>query len=120
MTGPSPARDDAFAEKSLPRSNGELIFEHPWQARALAMAVLLVERTGCPWDDFRRRLVAAIDDKPGRPYWENWVVALESLATDSLPRLLASGQPTPTADRGQPPPGQVTGRRPGFSSPPDS
>ncbi len=83
MTGPPTARDDAFAEQTLPRSNGELIFDYPWQGRALAMAVLLVERTGRPWEDFRRRLVHAIGDKPGRPYWENWVAALESLAADS-------------------------------------
>ena len=71
-------RDDAFAEETLPRSNGEPIFDHPWQARAMAMAVLLVERTGRPWDDFRRCLIDAIGDMPGRPYWESWVVALES------------------------------------------
>jgi nitrile hydratase accessory protein len=78
----STAREDAFAEQTLPRSNGELAFDHPWQARALAMAVLLVERTGRPWDDFRRRLVDAIADSPGRPYWESWVVALEALAAE--------------------------------------
>jgi nitrile hydratase accessory protein len=86
VTGPSTARDDAFSEETLPRSNGELIFDHPWQARALAMAVLLVERTGRPWDDFRRRLMNAIGDRPERPYWESWVVALESLAADSQGR----------------------------------
>jgi len=32
--------DDA----SLPRDNGELVFEAPWQARALAIAVTLVRR----------------------------------------------------------------------------
>lgn len=78
----STAREDAFAERTLPRSNGELIFDQPWQARALAMAVLLVERTGRPWDDFRRRLVEAIADSPARPYWESWVIALEALAAD--------------------------------------
>ena len=82
MTGTS-TRDAAFGETTLPRSNGELVFDHPWQARALAMAVLLVERTGRPWDDFRRLLVKAIAEEPGRPYWEHWVVALESLATDA-------------------------------------
>jgi hypothetical protein len=83
VTDTSTTRDDAFAEETLPRANGELIFDHPWQARALAMAVLVVERTGRPWDYFRLRLVDAIGDQPGRPYWESWVVALESLAADS-------------------------------------
>lgn len=82
MTGLSTARDDAFADETLPRSNGELVFDHPWQARAMAMAVLLVERTGRPWNDFRQHLVDAISDEPGRPYWESWVAAVESLAAD--------------------------------------
>lgn len=78
----TPARDDAFAEATLPRSNGEPVFDHPWEARAMAMAVLLVERTGRRWDDFRRRLMDAIADRPDRPYWESWVAALESLASE--------------------------------------
>jgi hypothetical protein len=32
---------------SLPRDNGELVFEAPWQARALAIAVALVEKLAC-------------------------------------------------------------------------
>ena len=80
----SAARDAGFAEQTLPRSNGELVFDYPWQGRALAMAVLLVERTGRQWDDFRRLLMEAIADDPGRPYWDSWVCALELLAADML------------------------------------
>ncbi len=40
----------------LPRDNGELVFEAPWQARALVIAVALTEKLGLPWDAFRRRL----------------------------------------------------------------
>lgn len=83
MTGGATARDAAFAETTLPRSNGELVFDHPCEARALAMAVLLVERSARPWDDFRRLLVSAIAEGPGRPYWENWVVALESFVAQA-------------------------------------
>jgi hypothetical protein len=74
--------DDALApggDAALPRVNGEVAFDAPWQGRALAMAVLLVEQRGLGWDDFRSRLIAAIADDPGRPYWESWVVALEQL-----------------------------------------
>jgi nitrile hydratase accessory protein len=67
----------------MPRSNGEPIFDHPWQARAMAMAVVLVERTGRSWDDFRQRLIDAISAAPTRPYWESWVVALEGLADET-------------------------------------
>ncbi len=81
MTSQS-TRNDAFGERTLPRSNGEVIFDQPWQARSMAMAVLVVERTGRDWDDFRRCLIAAIEDMPERPYWESWVVALESLVSE--------------------------------------
>jgi len=77
---PSVALDAGFAEPSLPRSNGALVFEAPWQGRALAMAVLLVERTGREWDDFRRQLIGAIGEDPGRPYWDSWGLALERFA----------------------------------------
>ena len=72
-----------FAEPSLPRSNGTPTFDAPWQACALAMAVLVVERTGCPWNEFRRRLVAAIDEEPSRPYWDSWVAALDRFVAET-------------------------------------
>ena len=81
MTAPAhAARDAAFAEPTLPRSNGVPTFDAPWQARAHAIAVVLVEATGRPWDDFRGHLVAAIDEDGERPYWESWVTALERFA----------------------------------------
>ena len=69
--------DAGLADPSLPRDNGALVFDAPWQGRALAMAVLAVERTGHDWDDFRAHLIASIDESPQRPYWESWVVALD-------------------------------------------
>jgi hypothetical protein len=63
----------------LPRQNGELVFDAPWQGRVVAMAVGVVDALGLEWDDFRRRLVAAIDDDPDRPYYESWTVALDDL-----------------------------------------
>ena len=70
--------DDA----SLPRDNGELVFEAPWQARALAIAVALVDKLGLPWDAFRHRLMAEIAKDPERPYYESWSTALESMVVD--------------------------------------
>jgi nitrile hydratase accessory protein len=70
--------DDA----SLPRDNGELVFEAPWQARALAIAVALVDTLGLPWDEFRHRLMAEIAKDPQRPYYESWCAALESMVVD--------------------------------------
>jgi hypothetical protein len=70
-------RAHCITEPSLPRSNGAPVFDAPWQARAHAMAVLAVESLGCEWEEFRRCLVAAIDDDAVRPYWDSWVVALD-------------------------------------------
>ena len=80
MSGQLP--DDGRADGrpgALPRDNGELVFAAPWEGRALALAVALVERLDLPWDAFRLRLIAAIADAPDRPYYESWAVALESL-----------------------------------------
>ena len=72
----------------LPRDNGELVFEEPWQGRALGMAVVVLERTGLSWDDFRRHLVAAIaarpagDESAATAYYAAWLAALESLLAE--------------------------------------
>ena len=62
--------------ESLPRDNGELVFDAPWEARALAIAVALVDRLDLPWDAFRHRLMAKIAENPQRPYYESWSAAL--------------------------------------------
>jgi nitrile hydratase accessory protein len=67
---------------ALPRDNGTLVFSAPWEGRALAIAVDVVERLAVPWDEFRRRLIAAIAEEPGRPYYESWTAALEQLLVD--------------------------------------
>jgi nitrile hydratase accessory protein len=69
-------------EDSLPRDNGELVFDSPWEARALAIAVALCEKLDLPWDDFRHRLMRSIAEAPDRPYYESWGLALESLVVD--------------------------------------
>lgn len=62
----------------LPRKNGELVFQAPWQGRAFGLAVVLNEKGAYPWDDFRTNLVDEI--AKGEPeYYESWLNALESL-----------------------------------------
>jgi nitrile hydratase accessory protein len=68
--------------EALPRANGELLFDAPWQGRAVALAVTLADRLGLDWDEFRQRLIAAIANDPERPYYESWAAALESLVVD--------------------------------------
>ena len=67
---------------SLPRDNGELVFDAPWQGRVLAMAVGLVQQLDLSWDEFRARLINAVADDPERPYYESWTAALEALVID--------------------------------------
>jgi nitrile hydratase accessory protein len=84
-------------DESLPRDNGELVFEAPWQARALAIAVALTERLNLPWDTFRHRLMTAIAEDPHRPYYDSWVEALESLVIElDLVTHAALDEATPT------------------------
>lgn len=88
--------DDA----SLPRDNGELVFEAPWQARALAIAVALTDKLGLSWDAFRSRLMDEIAKDPQRPYYESWSAALESMvvALDlTTPAALDAAAPTDRA-----------------------
>jgi nitrile hydratase accessory protein len=80
-----------------PRSNGELVFAAPWEGRAFALAVAVVEHAGLGWDTFRRRLIEAIAAQPDRPYYESWTVALESLIVGlnlTTPEALDAATPT--------------------------
>jgi len=69
----------------LPRRNGELAFDEPWQSTVFALAAAVVEH-GFAGDrePFRQQLISAIAADPGRPYWESWTAALEAL-TRTLP-----------------------------------
>jgi len=67
---------------ALPRRNGELAFEAPWQGRAFAMALSVIERLGLPWREFQRRLIDQIGAHPDMPYWECWLDALERLVIE--------------------------------------
>jgi hypothetical protein len=74
----------------VPRRNGELAFDAPWQARAFGLAAAIVEtRFAGDWEPFRSRLIAAIASDGGRPYWESWTAALEDLLLTT--RLVSAG-----------------------------
>jgi hypothetical protein len=75
---------DPAVRDLLPRENGELVFDAPWQGRVLAMAVGVVDHLGLDWDDFRTRLIAAIAEDPDRPYYESWTAALQSLVDEHV------------------------------------
>jgi nitrile hydratase accessory protein len=70
---------DMDGPAAVPRDNGEIVFAAPWEARAFALAVGVVQRLHLPWDEFRLLLVEEIALDPDRPYYESWACALESL-----------------------------------------
>jgi hypothetical protein len=94
------ARDMAGPE-ALPRANGELVFDAPWEGRVLALAIELVRRLDLPWDRFRSQLISAIDADPDRPYYESWLGALEALVDEvaglTLPPDVPGGRPRASA-----------------------
>ena len=67
---------------ALPRRNGELVFEAPWQGRAFGMALAVVECLGLSWSAFQRHLIAEIAGRPGASYYECWLAALERLVVE--------------------------------------
>ena len=67
---------------ALPRRNGELVFEAPWQGRAFGMALAVVERLGVQWTEFQRRLIAEIAAHPDAPYYDAWLATLERLVVE--------------------------------------
>ena len=77
--------DDAYLTAlDLPRTNGELVFEEPWQARALGMGVVALRELGIGVVEWRDALAEAIerhghdpDEDPATAYYAAWVDALE-------------------------------------------
>ena len=68
---------------ALPRKNGELVFEAPWEARAFGLAVALNEQGSYPWSDFSRGLAQQIASAEAgsdpTTYYERWLATLEDL-----------------------------------------
>ena len=82
-TDPNPEVSAMDGDTALPRSNGELVFEAPWEGRAFGIAVALNEQEMYPWRTFRDALVEQIatDEAADRPttYYERWLASLESI-----------------------------------------
>jgi hypothetical protein len=76
--------DEAFGDSTLPRANGEVTFDAPWQGRALAMAVSLVDHLDLEWDAFRGHLISAIESEPDRAYWDSFAAALDAFVAQHV------------------------------------
>jgi nitrile hydratase accessory protein len=68
---------------AIPRKNGELVFEAPWQGRAFGMAVAMHAEGLFEWETFRQRLIARIAEaeRSEAPfeYYRCWLAALEDV-----------------------------------------
>jgi len=74
-------------DTAVPRKNGELVFDSPWQSRVFGIAVGLAERGFFQWDEFRDRLIAEVagaapaasGESSATVYYRQWTAALEKL-----------------------------------------
>ncbi len=88
-------REVAYMEgaTALPRKNGELVFEEPWESRAFGLAVTASEAGAYGWEEFRQGLIAEIaawegehgrDHREGEGwrYYARWLATLEQLLVE--------------------------------------
>ena len=73
-------------ELAVPRRNGELLFEAPWESRVFGMAMAIGDGRGFSWEDFRDRLAAELADAQAHgddsAYYERWLASFERLLLD--------------------------------------
>lgn len=83
--------NDMDDEIALPRKNGELQFEQPWEARAFGLAVALNGEGVYPWKNFSEGLAAEIGraestdataEEADSTYYERWYRTLEKLVIE--------------------------------------
>jgi len=79
---------DTDGRVAPPRSNGELVFQAPWESRVFGVTISLYRAGLFEWDEFRRLLIEEIadwerqgHDRAEWSYYERWQSALERLLT---------------------------------------
>ena len=77
---------DMDGASSLPRKNGELVFDDAWEGRVFGLATSMHNAHLFEWDEFRDRLIdeIAAADRQGieSDYYEHWIDAFERLLVD--------------------------------------
>jgi nitrile hydratase accessory protein len=77
---------DMDGTSSLPRKNGELVFDAAWEARVFGMTISMHERRLFAWNEFRDELIEEIAtaDREGSDstYYERWLEAFEHLLVE--------------------------------------
>ena len=85
VSGVEPSRLVSNMEGAIavPRKNGELVFEAPWEGRVFGMAVALLDRRLYAWEEFQRSLIDEIakagSDADAARYYERWLASFERL-----------------------------------------
>ncbi len=68
---------------AVPRNNGELVFDEPWQGRIFGMAVALHGQHFYDWQDFQHELIAqtarAEAEGEASGYYDRWLATFERL-----------------------------------------
>jgi len=77
---------DTGGSAAPPRSNGELVFQAPWESRVFGVTISLYRAGLFEWDEFRQLLIEEIaaweeqgHDRAEYSYYERWQSALERL-----------------------------------------
>ncbi len=81
---------DMSGAAALPRKNGELVFETPWESQAFGMAIALSDRGHYDWEEFRQRLISEIggwersdeDERAVWNYYRHWLASFEALVKE--------------------------------------
>lgn len=71
--------DELPGALSVPRRNGEPVFEAPWQATAFGMVVSMHQRGVFPWSAFKTLLIEEIGRGGTGGYYDHWVAAFGRL-----------------------------------------
>jgi len=81
---------DMGGTAALPRRNGELVFETPWESQAFGMAIAASNQGHYDWEEFRERLISEIgdwersdeDERAVWNYYRHWLASFEALVKD--------------------------------------
>lgn len=81
---------DMGGATALPRKNGELVFDEPWESQAFGMAIALHQQGHYDWNEFRERLISEIgdwessdhDERAVWDYYRHWLASFEALVKD--------------------------------------
>ena len=90
MSGTLHAIAAADGPAALPRLNGELVFQAPWESRAFGVAIALHDAGAIDHETLRSRLIAEIaahalehgTGEDGSGYYERWLDALQHVLVE--------------------------------------